>query len=291
MTVIQFTALPLPHYILSGFSLAAPGRKHPERRAIGEFDLLVVRQGCLYIGEEDRHYEVSAGQAFILRPDLHHYPTKGCRETTASYWLHFHTTGSWCMVDGTDRSLSTGAVQPVDRTFRLPTFALHLPQFVTLVQPAKMYECLDTLNTLQQEAHLDTVRWRQQALFQEVLMLLADAGKNTRPRPGADVADRAASYIHKHYRKRISMRDLGRALHFHPVYIARCMKRQFGCSPMDYVWRYRLEQAKILLNQTDLPIHQVAREVGFQQASYFASCFKKKEDMTPREYRKHFMKG
>jgi hypothetical protein len=54
MSAIEFNALPLPHYIRAGYSLTGAGRKHPERYAIGEFDLLVVAQGCLYIGEGAR---------------------------------------------------------------------------------------------------------------------------------------------------------------------------------------------------------------------------------------------
>lgn len=290
MSVIEFAALPLPHYIHSGFSVAGPGRKHPERYAIGEFDLLVVSQGCLYIGEEDRHYEVSEGHALILRPDLHHYPTAGNLEKTGTYWVHFHTAGNWRMA-GDAESTGAAASEETDpeRTFRMKTFQIRVPQFTRLLHSAKMYECLRQLTALERDSHLDWVRWEQQALFQDILMLLAAGVDSKSPRPGAEVADQAASYLRKRYRERITAKELSTALNFHPVYIARCMKKQFGCSPMEYLMRYRLDQAKLLLLQTDLPVSQIAQEVGFQQAAYFTSCFGKWEGITPREYRYRFV--
>lgn len=291
MPTIEFTALPLPHYICAGYSEASPGRKHPERYAMGEFDLLVVTQGCLYIGEEDRQYEVAEGHALILRPDLHHYPTAGCTELTTSYWVHFHTAGSWRMAGDAQDAVTgnTDDAPKPGRTFRMQTIHIRLPQFTRLLQPAKMYEVLRQLVALERDSHLHWVRWEQQKLFQDVLMMLAACADSHAPRPGAEVADQAASYLRKHYRERITAKDLSTALNFHPVYIARCMRRQFGCSPMEYLMHYRLDQAKLLLLQTDLPVGRIAQEVGFQQAAYFTACFVKNEGVTPREYRRRFL--
>lgn len=297
MTVIRFAALPIPYYIHGGYSLAGPGRRHPERYAIGEFDLLVVKLGCMYIGEEDRHYEVSEGHALVLRPDLHHYPTEGCRERTGTYWVHFQTAGEWRVVSGSEEHAcerafpsapgSGGAVSPRDR---LPSFAVDIPQFARLLHPGKMYELLQRLIDLERHSHMDHVRWEQQAIFQQVLMLLGESLRAERPHVAEDVADRAASFLRLNYKEQISSRDLAAALNFHPVYIARRMQKQFGCSPMEYLIRYRLEQAKRLLLQTDLSIGQIAIETGFRQAAYFAACFGKREGMTPREFRLLFLR-
>lgn len=292
MPIIEFAALPLPHYIRGGFAVAGPGRKHPERYAIGEFDLLVVTQGCMYIGEEERHYEVSEGHALILRPDLHHYPTAPFKEKNGTFWVHFHTAGGWRIADDSaaETPASVALAPPVPgRTFRMQQFNIRIPQFTRLLHPAKMYEVLRQLVALERDSHLDWVRWEQQKLFQDVLMMLSAGVEMKSPRPGAEVADQAASFLRKHYRERITAKELSVALNFHPVYIARCMKKQFGCSPMEYLMRYRLDQAKLLLLQTDLPVSQIAQEVGFQQAAYFTACFGRLEGITPREYRQRFV--
>ncbi|MFC0212155.1 helix-turn-helix transcriptional regulator [Paenibacillus chartarius] len=285
MSVIRFIAPPLPHYIASGFGLFRPGQKHLNRKAFGVFDLLVVQSGCLYIGEEDRHYEAQAGHAVLLRPDLHHYPTQGCETDTWVFWLHFDTGGEW---SGEKEDAPAAYGDGVFDALHVQPFAMLLPQFVRLLQPGAMYEKLRQLNELERHAHNDWARWRCQLLFAQVLELL-NASLDLDPvLPGANIADRAASYLRQHYQEDITAEVLGDALNFHPVYIARCMQKEFGCSPFDYLLRYRLAQAKRLLQQTDLPVARIAEETGFRQPSYFSSIFAKHEGLSPRAYRRRF---
>ncbi|MNE69283.1 Arabinose operon regulatory protein [compost metagenome] len=69
------------------------------------------------------------------------------------------------------------------------------------------------------------------------------------------------------------------------------MQKEFGCAPLDYLMRHRIEQAKLLLLQTDLAIALVAEEVGFNQAAYFTACFARLEGISPRKYRQRFSHG
>ena len=53
-----------------------------------------------------------------------------------------------------------------------------------------------------------------------------------------------------------------------------------------FLQKERISLAKDLLSQTDLPICEVAWNVGLSDASYFASLFKKEMLVKPNEYRK-----
>ncbi|ULL13603.1 AraC family transcriptional regulator [Paenibacillus sp. H1-7] len=287
MSVLQFVSPPLPHYIASGYTIFHPGDKHMSRRNIGVFDLLVVTRGCLFIGEEDRHYEVSGGHALILRPDRHHYPTKGCEERTEYYWLHFDTTGKWGQVEEAENERPR---EPSGEktAFTMETFTMLLPQFVSLPLPKATYEPLRQLSELEQESHMSWARWKLQLIFQGLLEQLSSSLDRRTASPGAHVAEQAASYLRMHYKEEVTARQLGEALNFHPVYIARCMQKEYGVSPFDYLLRYRIEQAKLLLLQTNHSIALIAEMVGFNQAAYFASCFAKVEGIPPRTYRQRF---
>lgn len=294
MTIIHMTIPPLPHYIIGGYTVAPSGRKHPSRCNINVFDLLVVTRGCLYMGEEDQHYEVSAGHALILRPDAHHYATRACEEQTAYYWIHFQTTGMWSITDQSmpevppdsskTRILSTNI-------YTAQTFAKQLPQFAKLLQPSKMDSLLRQLVQLNMNDHIPSVKWKQQLVFQEVIEHLSASMEAEGPSPSILCAEQAASYLREHYRDNITAQELGDSINFHPVYIARCMQKEFGCAPFDYLMRFRIEQAKLLLLQTDLPIARIGEQVGFNHAAYFTSCFAKYESISPRKYRQRFSHG
>lgn len=292
MNPLSFRIPPLPHYIASGFNQYQPGYQHPNRQHIKVFDLLVVRQGCLYIGEEEQRFEVNAGDALILRPDCHHFGTEGCREETAYHWLHFQSFQDApslppSIFDSGNPNETVGGLPP--SFFNISSFNLALPQFVTLLQPAKADILMTELEQLQATAHLESVRFRQQILFQDLLQLLSASMTSGHHSSQSTVcAEQAASYLRAHYREEVTTAMLGDSLNFHPVYIARCMNKEYGCSPMEYLLRYRIQQSKLLLMQTSFPIARIAEEVGFNQAPYFSSSFMKLEGLSPRQYRQRF---
>jgi two-component system response regulator YesN len=53
----------------------------------------------------------------------------------------------------------------------------------------------------------------------------------------------------------------------------------------DYINKTRLENSKMLLKSSDLPISVVALNVGYTDPNYFVKLFKKQYGVTPSEYR------
>lgn len=288
MKIIKFTLPPLPYLIVSGQHTFQPGERHFDRRGIEIFDLLYVVKGTLYMAEEQCSYALRPGDTLILRPDCHHYGYQDCEEETVYEWLHFQTAGGWSASetspDRSDFTPSRDEANQVD----IRNFELYVPQHCRIPLTQKMEEKLAMLRELGPDAHISTVGLRQQILFQEVLQQLADSNEADAAFMPDICAEQAASYLRTHYREQVTAEALKAALNFHPVYIARCMKRKYGCSPMEYLQRYRIEQSKLLLMQSNYSISRIAEEVGFNQTPYFSSRFMRLEGLSPREYRRRF---
>lgn len=61
-----------------------------------------------------------------------------------------------------------------------------------------------------------------------------------------------------------------------------------GSTPMEYLFRIRMERAKTLLRETDIKVIDIAFECGYGTSQYFANTFKQATGATPSEYRKNY---
>ncbi|MFD0716263.1 helix-turn-helix transcriptional regulator [Paenibacillus sp. GCM10027626] len=284
MTVFQMSAPPLPYFLACGEAVYEIGGMHPARRAIGVFDLLLVTEGCLFMGEEGTTWEVGSGQALLLRPDAYHYSAAGCSTRTHFYWLHFVADGPWGEWENEQTGMNVaGRCGPT----AYDPFAIVIPRHAQLYRPAKTYEEMRKLLALNHQSG-SRARWRQQTIVQDVMQSLEPIQASEKGRHVSLVADKAATFLRKHYKENIDSKRLAEVLNYHYVYISRCMKQKYGGPPLDYLTRYRVEQAKLLLVNSDLSIARVAEEVGFQNVSYFCKRFMETEGVTPRVYRQRF---
>lgn len=100
------------------------------------------------------------------------------------------------------------------------------------------------------------------------------------------IARRAIVYIHEHYSEPISRLDIAQNIAVNESYLTRCFQRETGLTPMNYLNRYRIKQAKILLEQSHQKITEVGLSVGFSSSSQFSRAFRRETGSTPHEYQK-----
>lgn len=96
----------------------------------------------------------------------------------------------------------------------------------------------------------------------------------------------AMAFIHTHYQEPISRRNVAEHLCVNEQYLSRCFSKELGIGPMTYLSRYRIEQAKKLLEKGDLSVTQVALRVGLSSQSYFSRLFQKEVGLSPSAYQR-----
>ena len=62
-------------------------------------------------------------------------------------------------------------------------------------------------------------------------------------------------------------------------------RKYYGTTPYEYLKELRLNQALILLKNSDYGIATIAAKVGYHNSGHFAKLFKKAYGLGPREYR------
>ncbi len=100
-----------------------------------------------------------------------------------------------------------------------------------------------------------------------------------------DVEKEVKKYIREHMVDNISMTSIAEELHFNPQYLMRAFKNKTGVSIVAYITQSRMDTAKKILRETDLPIKIVASMVGYDDYAYFTRVFRKEVEISPSQYR------
>lgn len=95
----------------------------------------------------------------------------------------------------------------------------------------------------------------------------------------------AMGFIHQNYQRDISLKLTADYTNTNVSHLSSEFNRQAGTSLPDYISGLRIQKAKELLGSTSMTISCISREVGFGSERYFTEIFKKREQMTPNQYR------
>jgi AraC family transcriptional regulator, regulatory protein of adaptative response / methylphosphotriester-DNA alkyltransferase methyltransferase len=92
--------------------------------------------------------------------------------------------------------------------------------------------------------------------------------------------------IARHYRRRLTLDEVARALASSPRQLSRAYA-QFGETTFreDLLTRRLNVAAQLLIEQPAIPVRDVARLVGFRQAPHFAKAFRRRYGLTPARFR------
>lgn len=93
------------------------------------------------------------------------------------------------------------------------------------------------------------------------------------------------NYIEKDFEKGITLEKAADYVHLSPHYLSKLFKKEMNVNFINYVARRKMDRAKELLENSSLPIINIAMQLSYDEPNYFSRVFKKVVGMTPSEYR------
>lgn len=96
-------------------------------------------------------------------------------------------------------------------------------------------------------------------------------------------------YIRNHYQNPISLAELAKLAHLSVSALERRFKKHLAKTPTRLINEIRLENARLLVMETDIPISEIAFKSGFSDHSYFTKQFKQFFGIHPSKMREQMM--
>lgn len=92
--------------------------------------------------------------------------------------------------------------------------------------------------------------------------------------------------LHRNWNdSRFGVEQLADAVGLHRSVLTRRFGAAFGCSPSEYLYRWRIQNALTLLRETRRSVHEIARDCGWDDPNYFSRCIRKSTGLSPQAFR------
>lgn len=123
------------------------------------------------------------------------------------------------------------------------------------------------------------------AALQSILLCITQLERSAKL-PGSHIVHTIQAYIADHIGDGLSLDDLGKVVHLHPVYLSKIYKQETGGNLSNFIAAKRLEKASQLLIESNLHVIDISHLVGYKKPQYFIKLFKDQYGITPYQYRR-----
>lgn len=91
--------------------------------------------------------------------------------------------------------------------------------------------------------------------------------------------------VNKYYLSKRTLTEYADLLNVTPKHLTKCVKQSSGETPLDFIKKMLILEAKILLRETNQSVAEIAYQLSFEDAAYFNRFFKQHSGITPINFR------
>lgn len=252
--------------------VGSPWHFHPEYELI----LIASGSGVRLIGDHVDNF--ATGDVVLLGPDLPHSWTSTAPSSDAASAAVLHFTPQVA-----DLVMTSTSATPVHALLGHAALGALITDTPRGLQAELRHAADGELSDLHLLSRLFTALADLAELTVTPLALraLGSPGKQAKPRIEA-----VCNFLETHHEEPISLGDAAGAAHMSPSAFSRFFTANMGRTFVDYLTEVRIQRARTLLLNSDLPITEIATRSGFTNLSNFNRRFRGRQGLSPTQYRR-----
>lgn len=230
-------------------------------------ELIFVTQGSILISFDNREQLVNANELIIIPPQQLHAGVPG-KEGVKVYSIFLDIaalSNNTFVSEIYFQPLLDGRISFINTTNR--------PEIIRSVN--ELINANKTINSIY-----------TQGKVYELIGLIFELSGSVNESPLSIKMQKILEYVQKHYSEDISSNSICTEFGYTESHLCRLFKKHTGVTVSKYVQTLRIENAKKLLQETDMEINRISEACGFLDFSYFCRCFKSFVRYTPSDFRK-----
>lgn len=247
------------------------------------FEVAYVAEGELECRTPDQVIHLKKGEAvFINTGVLHMY-----QKATTPCVIYAHIFDSAFLTGTLSSDIYQKYIYPIAKSHAIQLQAIHPDN----AQQSRMLDAIRNMICLARDEPFG-YEFQLQAQLSQFwchLLTLTDHHQPAEPSRSDNDIQRIKvmqRYIHAHYPRRITLKDIADAALISERECSRCFRRCFHESAIQYLNKHRIRIAAGMLLAGKDSIHFISESCGFSSVSYFGKLFYSTLGCTPKEYRK-----
>lgn len=285
MTIYELSlTTPLNFNMCGKFEAPSPEWTHLTRN-LTDFELFVVTEGALYIGDHRGEYTIKKGESFIMAPTNFQYGFKASDCTF--YWLHFFPSSRIANDDSVFfRSFDTEQTSPVPSEN-----SVFVPMYSNPNATDRIIVLMKQLQDSDKRYHERQLNnYLTSAIICEIsnqnFLFKKYSGTNEKSQLYNDIVD----FISWRVCENIRVSEIADYFGYNEKYLSTFFHRMSGVSLKQFILQTKMDHAKAELSDTNRSVSQIAYSIGFNDPHNFSNAFKKITGLTPTEYRISYSK-
>jgi len=262
-----------------------------KERALFDYELLYVKSGEIRVKIENQTYHGIPGDIFLFKPRQHHSIDLLNNKPLRQPHIHFD------LIYKTDSPMIKTSFNPIramtdqesslfreDITAQMPN---PLPNHIRVQKPIVLEKLIFNIIHEHENKH-PYYETTAKGLFLQLwaqLMREHHWSSNAALMTNWIQLDRVKTYLSHNSDKEVTLDELSKVANLSKYYFCRLFKTAFGVGPIQYHLMIRLENAKRMIQFTDIPIKEIASQLGFQSIHSFSRSFRIMEGVPPSYYR------
>ncbi len=231
----------------------------------GQNKFYYIKKGYCKITINGKTYDGIPGRWFLIPAGVPHSYANDNTKTFSKHWMHFD-------------------VYPDNLNF---FERMKLPYYVDVPAKTNVDKLFKGYFENTGEDKITSVFKAKAVLLELIAEYIRLAAPDSKMQMVQDAMVRQVTeYVENNLERSISVEELAQVCHIHLTHFIRSFKKKTGETPAKYIQIRKMEIAKRLIEETDLPMSEIMSRVGIIDAAQFSKKFRSFYGNSPRAYRK-----
>lgn len=272
-----------------------------ESRITDEYVFYIIVEGNMYIQEKNTKYHLKKGDLLFLEPGIKHFGYKNA--AVKYYYFHFHKDVlinkhldfeeiNKNLIDNRHSSIES---EPFSRENPFSLESLYFPKHFNIKDQSSLIQITNLLSESQNDIFSKKEHYKISSSSKVISALVLISREYTSSLLEKDnpeqfsnkttfILNKLITYIKSNYNQELNIDTIEAFMEFNYNYLNTLLKKSHRMTIGKLIQSVRIEEAKKLIQNTDLNFKTIAFRVGINDPYYFSKLFKSITGITPSKY-------